>query len=291
MSRVKDDVDRIWAATGYVSMLIFEIIIHTGIALFFMYRLSPSLSIIPTIVLPIVAGLAIIMERKLGKIYEQISEQNAKLNTVAQENLSGVRTVKSFAREKHEIKKFLSHNKRYYELNMKQSKVFIKLYPYFQLITKLLPMVVIFFGGRMVIKDEISLGTLGAFAEYSMNIVWPMEMLGWLSNDLAAAFASYKRIKKIFAQKPEIIENDNPIILDKVNGAIEFDNVSLSINDKEILSNISFKLEAGKTIGIMGATGTGKSSIINILQRFYDISEGEIKLDDVNIKSKLKPVK
>ena len=167
---------------------------------------------------------------------------------------------------------------------MKQSKVFIKLYPYFQLITKLLPMVVIFFGGRMVIKDEISLGTLGAFAEYSMNIVWPMEMLGWLSNDLAAAFASYKRIKKIFAQKPEIIENDNPIILDKVNGAIEFDNVSLSINDKEILSNISFKLEAGKTIGIMGATGTGKSSIINILQRFYDISEGEIKLDDVNIK-------
>jgi ATP-binding cassette subfamily B protein len=285
MSRVKDDVDRIWAATGYVSMLIFEIIIHTGIALFFMYRLSPSLSIIPTIVLPIVAGLAIIMERKLGKIYEQISEQNAKLNTVAQENLSGVRTVKSFAREKHEIKKFLSHNKRYYELNMKQSKVFIKLYPYFQLITKLLPMVVIFFGGRMVIKDEISLGTLGAFAEYSMNIVWPMEMLGWLSNDLAAAFASYKRIKKIFAQKPEIIENDNPIILDKVNGAIEFDNVSLSINDKEILSNISFKLEAGKTIGIMGATGTGKSSIINILQRFYDISEGEIKLDDVNIKN------
>lgn len=285
MSRVKDDVDRIWAATGYVSMLIFEIIIHTGIALFFMYRLSPSLSIIPTIVLPIVAGLAIIMERKLGKIYEQISEQNAKLNTVAQENLSGVRTVKSFAREKHEIKKFLSHNKRYYELNMKQSKVFIKLYPYFQLITKLLPMVVIFFGGRMVIKDEISLGTLGAFAEYSMNIVWPMEMLGWLSNDLAAAFASYKRIKKIFAQKPEIIENDNPIILDKVNGAIEFDNVSLSINDKEILSNISFKLEASKTIGIMGATGTGKSSIINILQRFYDISEGEIKLDDVNIKN------
>ena len=99
MSRVKDDVDRIWAATGYVSMLIFEIIIHTGIALFFMYRLSPSLSIIPTIVLPIVAGLAIIMERKLGKIYEQISEQNAKLNTVAQENLSGVRTVKSFARK------------------------------------------------------------------------------------------------------------------------------------------------------------------------------------------------
>lgn len=283
MSRVKDDVDRIWAATGYVSMLIFEVIIHTGIALFFMYRLSPSLAVIPTIVLPIVAGLAILMENKLGKIYEQISEQNAKLNTVAQENLSGVRTVKSFAREKFEINKFLSHNKQYYELNMKQSKVFIKLYPYFQLITKLLPMIVIFFGGRQVINGQISLGTLGAFTEYSMNIVWPMEMLGWLSNDLAAAFASYKRIKKIFNEKPVIVEQENPIVLDEVKGSIDFDNVSLSINDNKILSNISFSLPAGKTIGIMGATGTGKSSIINILQRFYDVTEGEIRLDGINI--------
>ena len=283
MSRVKDDVDRIWAAAGYVSMLIFEVVIHTGIALFFMYRLSTSLAIIPTIVLPIVAGLAILMEHKLGKIYEKISEQNAKLNTVAQENLAGVRTVKSFAREKFEIKKFLSHNKQYYELNMKQSKVFIKLYPYFQLITKLLPMIVIFFGGRQVINGEISLGTLGAFTEYSMNIVWPMEMLGWLSNDLAAAFASYKRIKKIFAEEPVIIEQENPVVLEEVKGSIDFENVSLSINGNNILTDISFSLPAGKTIGIMGATGTGKSSIINILQRFYDVTKGEIRIDGVNI--------
>jgi len=284
MSRVKDDIDRIWAATGYVSMLIFEVLIHTGIAMFCMYRLSTTLAIIPTIVLPIVAALAILMENKLGKIYEQISEQNATLNMVAQENLAGVRVVKSFAREKYEINKFLSHNKQYYELNMKQAKVFIKLYPYFQLITKLLPMVVILFGGRMVIKGEITLGTLGAFTEYSMNIVWPMEMLGWLSNDLAAAFASYKRIKKVFAEKPEIVENENPVVLDEVKGSVEFDNVSLEINGKKILSNISFSLPAGKTIGIMGATGAGKTSIVNILQRFYDVTDGEMRLDGVNIK-------
>lgn len=284
MSRVKDDVDKIWAATGYVSMLIFEVTIHTAIALFCMYRESPSLAIIPTIVLPIVGGLAILMEHKLGNIYEQISEQNAVLNTVAQENLSGVRTVKAFAREKYEINKFLSHNKQYYELNMKQSKVFIKLYPYFQLITKLLPMIVILFGGRKVIRGEISLGTLGAFTEYSNNIVWPMEMLGWLSNDLASAFASYKRIQKIFAMKPEITEPENPVILDEVKGSVEFDHVSLTLNGHQILTDINFKLDAGKTIGIMGATGTGKTSIINLLQRFYDATEGEIRLDGVNIK-------
>ena len=223
------------------------------------------------------------MENKLGKIYEQISEQNAKLNTVAQENLSGVRTVKSFAREKFEIKKFLSHNKQYYDLNMKQSKVFIKLYPYFSADYKASPYDSNFIWGYKVINGDITLGTLG-LTEYSMNIVWPMEMLGWLSNDLAAAFASYKRIKKIFAQKPVIIESDNPVILDEVQGSVEFDKVSLTINDKKILSDISFKLPAGKTIGIMGATGTGKTSIVNILQRFYDVSEGEIRLDGVNIK-------
>ena len=101
-----------------------------------------------------------------------------------------------------------------------------------------------------------------------MNIVWPMEMLGWLSNDLAAAFASYKRIKKIFAEKPEIVEKENPIVLDKVKGSVEFDKVCFTINDKKILTDISFNLPAGKTIGIMGATGAGKTSIINILQSF-----------------------
>lgn len=111
-----------------------------------------------------------------------------------------------------------------------------------------------------------------------------MEMLGWLSNDMAAAVASYKRIQKIFAQKPEITEPENPVVLDDVKGTVEFDHVSFTLNGKQILSDINFRLEAGKTIGIMGATGTGKSSIINLLQRFYDATEGEIRLDGVNIK-------
>jgi ATP-binding cassette, subfamily B, multidrug efflux pump len=284
MSRVKDDIDRIWSALGFVSMLIIEITIHVAMVLFFMYRLSPSLAILPTIVLPLMGGLAILMEKKLGKIYEEISEENAQLNTVAQENLAGVRTVKAFAREKHEIQKFLSHNKRYYELNMKQSKVFIKIYPYFQFATKLLPLIIIILGGFQVIDGTITLGTLGAFVEYSMNIVWPMEMLGWLSNELASAFASVKRIKKIYAEKPMITDPEQPVILEEVKGSVQFNNVTFTLSDKTILSDVSFNLAAGKTIGIMGATGTGKSSIINLMQRFYDVTEGEILLDGVNIK-------
>ena len=285
MSRVKDDVDRIWAGSNYISMLIIEVTIHTGIALYCMYNISPRLAIIPSVVLPIMGALAIFMENKLGKVYEAVSEESAQLNLVAQENLSGVRTVKAFAREKYEINKFLSHNKKYYELNMKQSKVFIKYYPYFQFVTKLLPLVTIVIGGLQVISGKMSLGSLAAFTEYSSNIVWPMEMLGWLSNEFAAAVASSKRIKKIYEQKPEITDPANPVVLDKVEGNIRFDKVCFNLDGKSILSDISFNLEAGKTIGIMGATGAGKSSIINLLQRFYDTSEGEIYLDGVNIKN------
>jgi ATP-binding cassette subfamily B protein len=284
MSRVKDDVDKVWGALGFVSMLIIEIIIHTSLVLFFMYTLSPGLAIFPTILLPLMGGLALLMEKKLGKIYEAISEENAQLNTVAQENLAGVRTVKAFAREKHEIKKFLSHNKRYYDLNMKQSKVFIKYYPYFQFVSKLLPLVMVILGGYQVIEGKISLGTLVAFVEYSMNIVWPMEMLGWLSNEFASAIASTKRIKKIYAETPDIMETLQPVVLDEVKGSVQFHNVSFAHGEKNILSDISFDLGAGKTIGIMGATGTGKSSIINLLQRFYDTTEGEVILDGINIK-------
>lgn len=284
MARVKDDIDRIWGALGYISMLIIEVTVHTSIILFCMFHLNRKLFVIPIIAMPIVALLAIIMENKLGNIYEEISEENAVLNTVAQENLAGVRTVKAFAREKFEINKFLSHNKRYYDLNMRQSKVLVKYQPMFQLITKLLPITAIIYGGTLVINGEITLGTLGAFVEYCNNIVWPMEMLGWLFNDLASAIASNKKIKKIYEEKPVITEKEDPVILGDIKGNITFDNVSLSLDDKAILSNISFELKAGKTIGIMGATGTGKTSIINLLKRFYDADSGSILVDGVDVK-------
>lgn len=136
MSRVKDDIDKIWDGLSYVSMLLIEVVIHTTIVLFCMYRINVKLAIIPTLAMIFCGCIAVIMERKLGAVYEEISEENAELNTVAEENLAGVRTVKAFAREKYEIKKFLSHNNKYYELNMKQSKVFVKYYPFFRLLQK-----------------------------------------------------------------------------------------------------------------------------------------------------------
>ena len=174
MSRIKEDIDRIWDGLSYVSMLLVEVAIHTSIVLFCMYTMDVRLAVIPTIAMIFCGYIALIMEKKLGKVYEEISQENAELNTVAEENLEGVRTVKAFAREKFEIKKFLSHNQRYYDLNMKQSKVFVKYYPYFSVVTKILPLLTLFIGGRLAIEQTHTIGTLTAMVEYSNHIVWPM---------------------------------------------------------------------------------------------------------------------
>ena len=285
MSRIKDDIDKIWDGLSYVSMLLIEVVIHTTIVLFCMYKTNARLAIIPTIAMVFCGCIAIIMERKLGAVYEEISEENAELNTVAEENLAGVRTVKAFAREKYEIKKFLSHNNRYYELNMKQSKVFVKYYPYFSVVTKILPLLTLLVGGKFAIDGNLSLGSLGAMVEYSNNIVWPMEMLGWLTNSFSSAIASNRKIKKIYKEKPTIKEIDNPFILDKVEGNITFDHVSYAKEDRQpILEDVSFNLEAGKTLGIMGETSSGKTTIINLLSRFYDVTDGCIKIDGVDVR-------
>lgn len=286
MSRIKDDVDHIWDGIGFVGMLIIEVIYHTTAVLVCMASINIKLTLIPLVAIIICGSVAVVMEKKLGQVYEDISEENAKLNTVAEENLGGVRTVKSFAREKYEINKFLSHNKKYYELNMKQSRIFVKFYPIFSVVTKLLPVLVLLFGGHYVIEESMTIGELSAFVEYSMNIVWPMEMLGWLTNCLSSAVASNKKLKKIFNENPSIKEVDAPIVIDDLKGSVKFDHVSFHKADNyEILKDISFEVEAGKTLGIMGATGAGKTSIVQLLQRMYDVTDGAIMIDGVDIRN------
>lgn len=284
MARVKDDVDKIWNAMGYVGMLVVEVAIHVSMVLYCMFSLNWKLALVPLATMLVCGTTAVVMERKLDKIYEEISEENAVLTTVAEENLAGVRTVKAFAREKHEISKFLSHNSRYYELNIRQSKVLVRYYPLFQFVGKVLPVGTAILGGLFVMNGEMTLGALVAFVEYSRNCTWPMEMMGWLTNDVSSAAASYKKIRKIYDEKAEIVDGEALVKPEKINGDICFDHVSFSIGEKGILKDVSFCVSAGKTLGIMGATGAGKSSIINLLQRLYDVTDGAVMVDGVDVR-------
>jgi ATP-binding cassette subfamily B protein len=284
MARVKEDVDRIWDAVGYVGILCVEAMVYTVVVMICMVKISPVLTMIPLCIMPMVGYVAIRLEKSLDRVYDDISEENAKLNTIAQENLTGVRTVKAFSRESYEIAKFKEHNGRYYDLNMALAKTMAKYDPNISFLTKTLLVLSVTIGGILVVKEQITLGQLGAFIQYANNIVWPMEILGWVTNSLAAAVASNKKINKILDEEPDIVSPEKPKVLDPVKGSLEFDHVGLTLQGQTILKDVSFVVPAGKTLGIMGMTGSGKTTVVNLLERFYDVTEGTIRLDGVDVR-------
>ena len=286
MARLKEDIDKIWDALCFISMLIIEVVFHTIFILVCMVKLNPIMAIPPFVAMIICGFLAIHMDKKLDKSYGDISEENAVLNTLCEENIAGVRTVKAFARESYEITKFNEHNEKYRDLNVTKAKLFARYYPFFSFTSRLIPLIVIVIGGVFYVKGNITLGVITAYIAYSNNIVWPMEMLGWLTNGFSEAVASVKKLNKIYAEVSTINDPEDPVILPKVYGNITFDNVSFHKEDMHnILSDISFDLPAGHTLGIMGATGAGKTSIVSLLTRLYDATDGEIRLDGVPIKN------
>ncbi len=284
MARVKDDIDKIFQLVGMVAMRGMEVTLNSVLVLYFMFRINAPLACLPLFFMIICGTTAIVMEKKLDQVYEDISEENAEMTTVAEENLAGVRTVKAFAREDYEIKKFLEHNKKFYSLNMKEAMALIHFYPVFMLAGTLLPVACAVLGGIAVINGHMNLGSLTAFIIYARNCTWPMEELGWITNEFSSSIASLKKIRKIYSEHSTLVVNDSPLHVEEVKGELEFDHVSLELGGKKVLSDVSFKLGAGKTLGIMGQTGSGKSTIVNLMQRFYDPTNGSIKLDGTEIK-------
>ncbi|MBO6100208.1 MAG: ABC transporter ATP-binding protein, partial [Spirochaetaceae bacterium] len=247
--------------------------------------------------------IAVKMENKLDVLFGDLEQENSELNNTAAENLAGVRTVKAFAREGFEIGKFHKHNQKYYDLNIDLSRVFVKYNPKIQIITRLLASLTCLFGGLMVIKgnpfaggEPLTIGELMALLGYVGGLVWPIEMIGWLANGISRAKASIKRIDNIYEQLPQITDEsplaagaedgiaDALFTTHDLAGEIEFDHVTYKIGERTILDDVSFKIGAGQTLGIMGATGSGKTTIINLLKRMYDVTSGSIKIDGVDIR-------
>ena len=214
MSRVKDDVDRIWDIAAFMGILMAEVFIRTVTTIIFMVRINWQLALIPIVGMIGSGVIAIMMEKQLDVLYGAVMQEGSELNNTAAENLAGVRTVKAFAREGFEIAKFHKHNQKFYELNIDLSRVFVKYNPMIQTITRLLSVISLLLGGLIVMKGnplqggaKMTVGELIAFTQYVGGMIWPMEMLGWLTNGLSSARASVKRLNKIYAELPDITEN------------------------------------------------------------------------------------
>ena len=301
MSRVKDDVDRIWDIAAFMGILMAEVFIRTVTTIIFMVRINWQLALIPIVGMIGSGVIAIMMEKQLDDLYGAVMQEGSEMNNTAAENLAGVRTVKAFAREGFEIAKFHKHNQKFYELNIDLSRVFVKYNPMIQTITRLLSVISLLLGGLIVMKGnplqggaKMSVGELIAFTQYVGGMIWPMEMLGWLTNGFSSAKASVKRLNKIYAEMPDITDSTevagdeelNSALFSAfdINGDISFEHVTYKAGEKSILDDVSFDIKAGQTLGIMGSTGSGKTTIINLLKRMYDVTGGSIKLDGIDIR-------
>ncbi|MBC8059983.1 MAG: ABC transporter ATP-binding protein [Clostridiaceae bacterium] len=285
MSRIGEDVDNIWRTVSFGFRLFIENGLYFIIASSILFYLNWILALACIVIMVPIAFISMRLEKVAGETYGKISDQAAEMNTVAQENISGVRLVKAFAREKHEILKFLKMNETNYKLNVEQTNIFSKFFPQIEFLTNIVVVFMICLGGILVIKGNLTLGTLVAFSGYIWMLIWPMRMLGWLTNMIAQNNASAIRIFKILDTKAAIKSDEDSIVLEEIKGSIKFDNVTFKYNDEIVLKNINLEVAPGATIALMGTTGSGKTSIINLIGRYYDVMEGSISIDGHDVKN------
>ena len=284
MSRLKEDIDNIWRTIAFGLMLFIEQCVYFVVSATLLFTLNWKLALVALALMPVIALIAFRLEKEIGAVFDKISDQGVVINTTAQENLAGARLVKAFARERHEIAKFLSQNQENYKLNMEQARIWGKHFPRGEFITNLVIVLVTAVGGLLVIKEEISIGTLVAFSNYVFMLIWPMRMMGWLTNMLAQCVASSKKIEALFQEQPEIREAPAAAAPQHCSGHLVFENVSFSHHGQPILKNIHLNIKPGSTVAVMGMTGSGKSSLINLIGRFYEYGAGRILLDGADIR-------
>lgn len=284
MSRIGEDAENIWQTIGYGMRLFIENIIYFVISTIILFVLNYKLALACFIVMIPIGFIGIKLENKFGETYSKISDQTAEINTIAQEDIAGIKLVKAFSREKYEINKFLKMNKVYYDLNMEQAKIIGDYFPPIEFLTNIALVIMIVLGGFLVMDGEVSIGILVAFNGYIWNLIWPMRMLGELTDLLSRTVSSANKIFAIMDKEPSIKTKENFKDVKNIKGNIKFEGVNFKYDDKLVLKNINLDIKAGSTVAIMGATGAGKSSLINLIGRYYDTCKGSIKIDGIDIK-------
>lgn len=286
MSRITGDVEHVQHVMSWGGMLFISNLLMFTSAVVMLFVMDWQLALYSLAAFPLLVLLVIRYDKTIRPIWKQVREEMAKLTTVLQENVSGVRTVKAFARENYEVTKFNRRNRSFLQKNVTRARIESNTMPLIDFISGLSIILLLYFGGRRVITGVTSLGTLIAFQGYLWNMIWPVRMLGWLVNMLEQALAAAPRIFEILDTPVEIRDAPHAITAPRFKGHVVFDNVSFrySDSDAEVLNNINFTVEPGQVVAIVGGTGSGKSTLVSLLPRFFDPTSGRILIDGRDIR-------
>ncbi len=284
MSRQTGDMDAIRHFVAYVIYSIFENILLFLIALVMIFVVDWRMAICMIVVLPITAVSTAAQLKVVKPAFFNIRQHFSSLNANVQENVSGNRVVKAFAKEDYEIEKFNKENDGYRDAELGAANIWKKYVPIFEFLANALTIILYLVGGIMVVNDSMSLGNMVTISGYLWMLNNPLRQAGWLANDYQRFVTSVEKIYTTVIVEPTIVQPENAIVKQHFDGGIEFSHVSYKVNGEVVLKDISFHIKPGQTVGIVGATGSGKSTLMNLLCRFYDVTDGEIKIDGVNLK-------
>jgi len=284
MSRQTGDMDAIRHFVAYVIYTVYENVFYFIFALVMIFATNAKMALCMAIVLPLTAICTYLQAKSVRPAFQECRNAFSSLNTYVQENISGNRVVKAFAKEDYEMEKFSIENDKYRDAELGAADIWKKYVPVFELFSNALNIILMLAGGIMVINGGMTMGDLVAVNGYLWMLTVPLRMAGWWINDIQRFTTSVEKIYATYSAEPDIKKPLNPVERQKLEGNIVFKNVSYRADDEDILQDISFEVQKGQTIGITGTTGAGKSTIINLLCRFFDVTEGEILVDGVNVK-------
>ena len=284
MSRQTGDMDAIRHFTAYIIYAVYENLLMFVFALLMIFTVNVKLALCMLFVLPFTALATVRQSKEVRPTFARIRNRFSSLNSFVQENVSGNRVVKAFAKEDFEIEKFNKENDAYLEAQLASSRVWMKYLPVFEVLSYLLNVVLMFYGGYMVIQEEITIGNLVTVNGYLWMLNMPLRMAGWWVNDIHRFLTSVEKIYDTYVEEPRIKMPTEPVKSRQYRGDVEFRNVSYTADGETIVSDISFAASKGQTIGILGSTGAGKSTIMNLLCRFVDADSGQVLVDGVNVK-------
>ena len=287
MAHATNDINAVRMYIGPAVMYSFDTIFKFVMVISMMVVLEPWLTLYALVPLPLMSFLVYKLSNKIHSKFLKIQEKFSEVTTKAQESFSGIRVVKSYAIEDSEVKDFAKLSDEYLQRNMEKVKIQAFFMPMLFFITGVSVIIVVWLGGIKVIDGTMTLGEIVAFVAYLSLLIWPMIAFGWIANIIQQASASMKRLLKIFDEKEEIkdVESSNYSAND-IKGEVEFRNVSFRYEAKldDILKNISFTVPSGSSLAIIGHTGSGKTSLINLIPRLFDTTGGDVYLDGTNIK-------